>query len=125
MFKKIFQGHIVTIVVLYFLLAVFLLFFDPYKLPAPLLFLPFIFFFAATALFLYRAIQFGARKLHLKLSKGLAARLSLAISGWPTFIVLLQSVGQVGVYDIIISIILFVSIDFYLARSRIAIFDKR
>ena len=124
MFKKLFSGHVATIVFLYVVLLLFLGFLNPYNLPAPLLLVPFILFFAATALLLYRLIGFINKKLGLSLSKGRAARLGIMCSGLPTFLVLLQSIGQVGGYDIIVSVVLFVAIDFYLARSRFGLFRR-
>lgn len=123
MLKKIISGHLVTIAVLYALLIACLLLLDPYDMPAFLLFAPFVLFFAATFLSLYRIFGFFARKTGGKFRKTHAARTAFLLAGLPTFLVLLQSVGQVGAYDILISIILFGGIDFYLARSKFQIFN--
>lgn len=124
MLARIFKGNATTIIILYALLICLLVFTDPYNLPTPLLFLPFILFFIATTLLVYRLIGYIAKKLRLTLPPTSIARTSFVLSGLPTFLVLLQSIGQVGLYDIIISIILFAALDFYLARSKITIFDK-
>ncbi len=102
-----------------------LLFLDPRSLPAPLLFVPFGLFFCASFLLLRELLSFASQKLHAKLSSSRVARISFALSGLPTFLLLIQSVGQVRGYDIIISVILFAAIDFYLARSPFAAFRDR
>lgn len=123
MLKKIASGHLVTIVFLYVLLIACLLLLNPYDMPAFLLFAPFVLFFSATFLSLYRIFAFVARRTGGKFQKTHAARTAFVFAGLPTFLVLLQSIGQVGAYDILISIILFAGIDFYLARSKFQIFN--
>lgn len=107
------------------LLVCCLLFLDPRSLPAPFLFVPFGLFFCASFLLLRELLSFASQKLHAKLSSSRVARIAFAFSGLPTFLLLIQSVGQVRGYDIIISLILFGAIDFYLARSPFAAFRDR
>lgn len=122
MLRTIFRGHTVTISLLYGSLVIFLVLFNPYGLPAPLLFVPFLLFFAASFLTVYRSVGFVAKKLRLNIKATQVSRIAIFTAGLPTFLVLLQSVGQVKGYDVIISLVLFFAVDFYLSRSRFAMF---
>jgi hypothetical protein len=122
MLSTIFRGHITTILLLYGLLAIFLTFFNPYSLPAPFLFVPFVLFFGASFLTIYRFASFLSKKLRVNAKQSQISRVAILAAGLPTFLVLLQSVGQVTGYDVIISLVLFFAIDFYLSRSRLALF---
>lgn len=94
-------------------------------MPAPMLFVPFVLFFGASFLLVYRAGLFLAHKFRLDFKAPQAARLAVFAAGLPTFLVLLQSIGQVSGYDIAISFVLFGALDFYLARSRFGLFRSR
>lgn len=125
MIQNIFRGNIVTIIVLYVCLGCFLVFSSPYNLPAPMLFLPFLLFFVATFLLVYKIGLLLARRSHLGLKPHHVARAGVFVAGLPTVLVLLQSIGQVSGYDVVISLVLFSALDFYLSRSRFGLFRSR
>jgi len=119
--KLLVSGHVVTSVVLYGLLALMLTTTNPYQIAPFFLFVPFVLFFVATLLLLYRSIIFAARALRLELPAAVAFRISFLFSGLPTFLLLLQSIGKVGAYDILVTIILFAALDFYVARQKLGV----
>lgn len=122
--QNIFHRHNVLIFGLYSLLVIFLSFFNPYDLPALMLLLPFLLFFAASFLLLRRVLIFVARKLQLETNASKLTRIAFVCSGAPTFLVLLQSIGQVGPYDIVVTGVLFFAADLFLARSKFRLFKS-
>lgn len=116
------RHHLGIIATSYGLLAIFLTVFDPYSLPVLLLLVPFALFFTGTFFLIYRTLLYLVRKLQSPLAPARCARIAFVVSGIPTFLILLQSIGQVGAYDIIVTCVLFCAADFYLARSKLGVF---
>lgn len=92
------------------LLFILVLTTQPSKLPSLVLILPFIFVFTAIWTFSYAVFQ------KYSLSKLRSVRLSLVLAGLPVSLMLLQSIGQLTVRDVITILAFFGLAYFYISR---------
>lgn len=104
-----------TLVVLavYVSLPVLLLTTDPQKLPLPLLFLPIILVYAACALSVYLAFSWLRPGMDNKKRRFIA----LFTGTLPTLLVILQTIQQLSIRDLLIVVILFALLVWYMQKA--------
>ena len=93
--------------------AVLLLFMatDPNKVPSFILILPFILLFVSLLLFVSTLLRWQG------MAKGRSIRLAVVFSAIPLILLVLQSIGQLTVRDVLTMAILFALSYFYVSRS--------
>lgn len=95
------------------MLACLLLFTNPTKLPSILLIVPFILIFTAIWTYSFKLFQKS------NVSKLRSVRLSLVLAGLPVSLLLLQSIGQLTMRDIITILAFFGLAYFYISRLAV------
>lgn len=98
----------------FFLLLGMFLGFDPNKLPSFLLILPFIFIFISVFAF----VTFSCQKYGMGRTK--SVRVGILCAGIPTMLLVLQSIGQLTIRDVLTLSVLFILSFFYIARTASA-----
>jgi hypothetical protein len=95
----------------FILLLILFLGFDPNRLPSFLLFFPFILIFV----FLLTLTVFLLQKMNMGRAKSL--RVAMLCASIPTLLLVLQSIGQLTVRDVLTLSVLFVLSFFYITRA--------
>ena len=109
------RKKIVTLILLYVGLIIFLFTTDPDKLPIAVLILPFIWLFFClftTFLFLFGFIE---KKIRIS-AKPKRYELALLCAALPTLLLLLKSIGQLTIRDTIILLCLYALLVFYISK---------
>jgi choline-glycine betaine transporter len=107
------RKHWVLIVLLYVSLPIFLMATDPYSLPLPLLLIPSILVF----LILFHFSRMVLSRLNPQANRRFRLVVAGSIAGTPAVLLLLQSVHQLSLLDVVIVIALLVGSLFYISKA--------
>jgi hypothetical protein len=97
----------------YLVIPVFLLMTNPEKLPLPLLILPFVLLFAA----LFLTARLLLRRYFANLGGRYNRGLALALATLPVLLLILQSIGQLSIRDLLITAGLLIGLVFYFRKT--------
>lgn len=97
----------------YLLIPIFMTVTNPETLPLPLLTIPFILVFAA----LYMTVGLLLKKYFSNLRGKSPQAVALTLSGLPVLLIILQSIGQLSIRDLLIIVTLIVGLIFYFRKT--------
>ena len=103
----------VKIALVYLAIPVFMMATNPDSLPLPLLTIPFLLVFVALYLTVGRLLRRYFYNLRDKPLKGVA----VALAGLPVLLIILQSVGQLSIRDLLIIVGLILGLVFYFRKA--------
>lgn len=112
---KLKHKQVLLIVVFWLALAAMIFLLDPQEAPLPLLIVPFVLFFAAV----YHSTKYFLQQVTPNMSVTRTSLLAVSVSVVPTFLLVLSSVEQLTIRDIILLATLLVTAVFYVRKSHI------
>ena len=107
--------QILLITACWLALVAIILLFNPQETPLPLLIVPFMLFFAAV----YLSSKYFLHQVTPNMSVARVSLLSVSVSAVPTFLLVLSSVEQLTIRDIMLLATLLIITVFYVRKSHI------
>lgn len=127
MIQKSFLSKPARLVGMYLMTAVFLSFTDPLRMPSFFLVVPFGLLFCSLYLTIVMALDFfrspeDERVIGMKLQR--PRLLATVIAGFPVILLVLQSIVQLTLWDVILALTIFLLIYVYVSRSDVHFFSR-
>lgn len=127
MIRRTFASKPVRLAGLYVLTALFLMLTNPSQLPSVFLIVPFAAIFACLYLTIMAVVHFF-RSEEDETVAGLKVRrprlLAAVIAGFPVLLLILQSIVQLTIWDVIITLVIFLLVYMYVSRSNVTFFNR-